>query len=152
MTPFYFTFGSDKGFPYQNAYLIVMAETEVEAVKKFRSRYKDRTPDVANCSFWYARDKWLDLKMDISKFDPKDIIGSCASGNLTWDDIYVLAEDSACGSTELDRKDTARWEVDIYARINGLPDPEEAEIPEDAIEDICDKWNLEFTPDGYLAA
>lgn len=36
MKKFYFTFGTDEGFPYQDTYLIVMATDLKEAIEKFR--------------------------------------------------------------------------------------------------------------------
>ena len=60
---FYFTFGSDSGFPYQNTYLIVIANTESEAIMKFRSKYPDRSKNCVNCSFWYTEKQWESARM-----------------------------------------------------------------------------------------
>lgn len=58
MERFYFTFGSDQGFPYQNTYLIVLAETKSDAVRKFRAKYPDRHKNTINCAFVYSQEQW----------------------------------------------------------------------------------------------
>ena len=58
MAKFYFTFGSWKGFPFQNTYVTVVANSEKEAIATFRSNYPDRTPDTVNCSDWYSQEEW----------------------------------------------------------------------------------------------
>lgn len=58
---YYFTFGSDPGFPYQNAYLVVEADSEVSAIEKFRRKFPDRSPNVYNASFCYSQEKWEEL-------------------------------------------------------------------------------------------
>ncbi len=55
---FYFMFGSDPGFPYQNTFIIVMADTEKEAVEKFRAKFPDRHEGLVNCAFWYSEEEW----------------------------------------------------------------------------------------------
>ena len=58
MKNYYFTFGSDRGFPYQNTYIIVRENSMPEAIEKFRKRFPDRHKDTINCAFWYTEDKW----------------------------------------------------------------------------------------------
>ena len=53
MEKFYFTFGSDPGFPYQNTYLIVYAKNLDEAIEKFRAKHPDRHLNCVNCAFFY---------------------------------------------------------------------------------------------------
>lgn len=60
---FYFTFGSDSGFPYQNTYLIVIAKTLHEAIGKFRNKYPDRHKGCVNCAFWYTEKQWESVNM-----------------------------------------------------------------------------------------
>ena len=55
---FYFTFGSDPGFPYQNTYLVVEAVNEKSAIRKFRKKFPDRNINVYNASFCYSQEKW----------------------------------------------------------------------------------------------
>ena len=50
---FYFTFGSDLGFPYQDTYLIVIADCKGEAMTKFQKKYPNRHKDCLNCAFVY---------------------------------------------------------------------------------------------------
>ncbi len=64
MEKFYFTFGSDPGFPYQNGYLVIIADNQKEAVAHFRSHYPDRTADCLNCAFVYDEDEWLGSKQE----------------------------------------------------------------------------------------
>ena len=57
--PFYFTFGSYKGFPFQNGYIIVKAETIREAAYKFMQAYpNERDEDTVNCSDYYSQEDW----------------------------------------------------------------------------------------------
>ena len=55
---FYFTFGSDPGFPYQNTYLIVEAVIESSAIRKFRKKFPDRHENTFNAAFCYSQEKW----------------------------------------------------------------------------------------------
>ena len=59
MANFYFTFGSDERFPYQNGYLIVIAENKHEACRIFRSHYPNRPESgCLNCAFVYSEEEW----------------------------------------------------------------------------------------------
>ncbi len=57
---YYFTFGSDPLFPYQNTYLIVKAKSKSEAIGKFRARHKDRQEgtNIFNAAFCYSSEEW----------------------------------------------------------------------------------------------
>lgn len=59
--PFYFIFGSDPAFPYQNTYLIVFARYDHEALDKFRNKYPDRPghEGTYNASYLYTQDEWV---------------------------------------------------------------------------------------------
>lgn len=50
---FYYTFGSSEDSPYQGGWVEVHADILLEAHKKFRERFPDRTPGVLNCSDYY---------------------------------------------------------------------------------------------------
>lgn len=50
MNKFYFTFGSLEQFPYQNTYLIIIADNLAKAIATFRKKYPDRHPNTVNCS------------------------------------------------------------------------------------------------------
>lgn len=58
MQKYYFTFGSDEKFPYQNGFIEVRAESYVDAVRVFRDNVPDRTKDVLNCSDVYDQEQW----------------------------------------------------------------------------------------------
>lgn len=62
---FYFTFGSDLGFPYQYGYLIVKAFDKPDAVRKFKRRYPDRHENCLNCAFIYTQEQWEELSSDM---------------------------------------------------------------------------------------
>lgn len=57
---YYFTFGSDPLYPYQNTYLIVKARNKKEAIQKFRARHKDRVEgsNTYNAAFCYGSEQW----------------------------------------------------------------------------------------------
>ncbi len=74
MKKWYFTFGSDPGFPYQNTYLIVMADTKREAIEKFRAKFPDRHENTANCAFWYSEEQWHGSRNEAFYDDPAEII------------------------------------------------------------------------------
>lgn len=58
MSRFFYTFGSDKGFPYRNGWVEVVADSWEAAHRKFRSRFPDRHPNCLNCSFFYDEEQW----------------------------------------------------------------------------------------------
>ena len=62
MQRFFYTFGSDKKFPYQKGWVEVRAADREESHEKFRARFPDRNPDCINCSFCYTEEQWR--KMD----------------------------------------------------------------------------------------
>lgn len=49
-----FSFGSWKGYPYQNGFVIIDAPDKKAAIEEFRRRYPDKTPGVINCSDIYT--------------------------------------------------------------------------------------------------
>lgn len=55
---FYFTFGSDKRFPYQNTYLIVVADCKGDAMTKFSRKYKDKYLNTYSALFCYDENQW----------------------------------------------------------------------------------------------
>ncbi len=71
---FYFTFGSDPGFPYQNTYIIVIADTERAAVEKFRAKFPDRHKDTVNCAFWYSEEQWRRSLSEAVYGEPAEVI------------------------------------------------------------------------------
>lgn len=69
---------------------------------------------------------------------------------MTWDDIYERAEGTGFGSYELKSKDEARFQVAEAMRELGYPDPEKEEIPEECIDDFCNKLKMEFDITGNI--
>lgn len=58
---FYYTFGSDELFPYQNGWVIVFAREWEEAHKIFRSHFPDRTENCLNCASYYDEKQWSQI-------------------------------------------------------------------------------------------
>ena len=68
----------------------------------------------------------------------------------TWDELYEKADGCACGEKPLQAKDEARYEVCCFAEERNLDNPEDAEIPEHEVEDICDDYNIKFNIYGNI--
>ncbi len=58
MKTFFYTFGSNEKFPYQNGWVEVLATDWNEAHEKFRARFPDRHPNCLNCAFYYDEEQW----------------------------------------------------------------------------------------------
>ena len=60
LNSYYYTFGSDPGFPYRNGWGVVKASSREEADRKFRSRFPDRPghEGTMNYSFCYTKERW----------------------------------------------------------------------------------------------
>lgn len=60
MENYYFTFGSDEKFPYQNTYIIVVSSNYNDAIEEFRKKYPDLNPEekCLNCSDIYSEKEW----------------------------------------------------------------------------------------------
>ncbi len=67
MKKYYFTFGSGEWFPFQNTYLIVMADSKEEAIQMFRDQHPDKHENVINCSDYYTEEEW---EKDCKKYYP----------------------------------------------------------------------------------
>lgn len=74
--PYYFTFGSDEAFPYQNTYLIVFARDHHDAVAKFRKKYPDRPghEGTYNAAFSYTQEEWLGSVNEKTYGRPAEVI------------------------------------------------------------------------------
>ena len=70
----------------------------------------------------------------------------------TWDDLYERAMDKGWGDKELKAKDEAWFQANNYAIGKGFEDAEEAEIPEEVIEDYCEQFGLRFDENGNINA
>lgn len=51
---FYFTYGTDPGYPFEGGYTLIFADNVKEAIKLFRKRHPDRHEGVVNCAFIYT--------------------------------------------------------------------------------------------------
>lgn len=60
---YFYTFGSDCGFPYSNGWVEVWAASAEEADRKFRARFADRPghESTMNCSFRYNEKEWAEM-------------------------------------------------------------------------------------------
>lgn len=58
---YFYTFGSDSGFPYQNGWVEVHADSWEEADQKFRARFPDRHIGILNCAFSYSAERWAEM-------------------------------------------------------------------------------------------
>ena len=69
---------------------------------------------------------------------------------FTWDELCDRAENCAHLEPELKAKDWARGEIrDLMLRLR-QPDPEEAESPEEAIEEFCRECGVIFSYNGCI--
>jgi len=60
---FYYTFGTDKQFPYNRGWVEVIAENAKEADAKFREKFPDKTPGILNCAFVYTEESFSKTTM-----------------------------------------------------------------------------------------
>ena len=59
MENFYFTFGSDDGYPYgADEYVMVKANNLNEAISLFKTVHPNRNNGCVNCAFWYSEEQW----------------------------------------------------------------------------------------------
>lgn len=63
MNSYFYTFGSDPGFPYQNGWVEIHAASREEADRKFRARFSDRLghEGIMNCAFRYDEKRWAEM-------------------------------------------------------------------------------------------
>ena len=74
MEKYYFTFGSWEKFPYQNTYLIVVASSYKDAVKGFREKHPDITPNCMNYSDCYSEKEWERVRQHYVDVVPAEVI------------------------------------------------------------------------------
>ena len=65
---------------------------------------------------------------------------------LSWDAHFC------CPERKSYVKDNARYAVDNFCTEHALPDPEKAEIPEEIIDDICDRYDIRFDWSGNIVS
>lgn len=71
---------------------------------------------------------------------------------MTWNEIYDRAYGAACGESTLKAKDEARYQMRNMMMDLGCHDPEDDEIPEETIEDYCEKFHIEFDDYGNITS
>lgn len=69
---------------------------------------------------------------------------------MTWNEIYEAADGAACGDDTLKAKDEARHQVRCLAVELGSPDLDNADCPEDAVEDYCNTMKIQFDECGNI--
>ncbi len=96
MEKYYFTFGSWEKFPYQNTYLIVVASGYEDAVRGFREKHPDITPNCMNCSDCYSEDEWGRAGQYYADMVPAEVIWteSCFGKKPEgYEDLFVFVSD-----------------------------------------------------------
>lgn len=61
MNKFFYTFGSDEKFSYQNGWVEVHAANWEEVHEKFRAHFPDRHSNCLNCAFFYSEEQWRQM-------------------------------------------------------------------------------------------
>ena len=67
METFYFTYGTDKNFPFQGGWTEVHAADRNQAVALFRREHPDRSPGLVNCSSIYTEKQFKDKVLPLYK-------------------------------------------------------------------------------------
>lgn len=68
----FYTFGTDKIFPYYGGWIEIEAPTMNEAHAISRKFFPDKTPGVLRCAFYYTEDEFLKTDMPAT--------GNCDAG------------------------------------------------------------------------
>lgn len=63
MPKFYFTYGTDKRYPFQGGWTEVEAGDANEACRIFRSFHPDRTKGIVNCASIYSEEQFQQTEM-----------------------------------------------------------------------------------------
>lgn len=63
MNKYFYTFGTDKQFPYQRGWVEVHADSWHEAHAKFRGCFPDIHKNTLNCAFYYDEIMFLESGM-----------------------------------------------------------------------------------------
>lgn len=67
METFYFTYGTDKNFPFQGGWTEIHAADRNQAVALFRREHPDRSPGLVNCSSIYTEKQFQDKVLPLYK-------------------------------------------------------------------------------------
>lgn len=76
MVKVYFTFGSSTRYPYtRGQYVVAEGRDRREAIKKFREKHPDRTPNVLNCADYYLEQQFNSFRdLYYKGVEPAEII------------------------------------------------------------------------------
>lgn len=58
MEKFYFTYGTDSGYPFRGGWTLIIAPDEKTATQIFRAFHPDRWSGCLNCSDYYRADRF----------------------------------------------------------------------------------------------
>ena len=59
MSKFYFTFGINPIYPYQNGYIIIEAESLSQSIEYFKILFPNpEKPYLLRCAFYYTEQQW----------------------------------------------------------------------------------------------
>lgn len=80
---YYFTFGSDIEYPYQDTYLIIKSDNYYNARGIFPKIYPSRDVSGAlNFAFQYSEDEWLNVSRYYEGQKPAAVITDLGDGNF----------------------------------------------------------------------
>lgn len=143
MKKYYFTFGSWEKFPYQNTYLVVAASDYEDAVRGFREKHPDITPDCMNCSDCYSEKEWQRVGEHYSEMAPAEVIWteSCFGKKPEgYDDLFIFVSSvkqiiriAEGGGENLLQEDIKEGYVDYiyyeqYELDNGMPEVDGGQV------------------------
>ena len=121
MARFFFTFGTDRGFPFYRGHVEVLALDERDAVAAFRQHYPDRTPGIINCAFVYPEARFKD-------YGEKCHAGHCSAAYVEKRSRLQarLADASSALTRMQDRNDgSLAWVDDVralFAEVQAIED------------------------------
>ena len=62
MAKFYFSYGTDNGFPFKEGHTEIEAQDKESAIELFNSVHPCRTDNIINCAFIYDEDEWKEME------------------------------------------------------------------------------------------
>lgn len=151
---YYFTFGSDEHFPFQNGYIVIQADTKTDALKTFQSHYPNREgSDSYNYSFMYEEQEFNEKlkncysgpKKILLKEDPCDMSDS----KIIKINDFVILEVFGRGDSDWEYN---LYDTDLILKDGGIYDDPSQNIDHviNEVLDITVFSSLEILPDDYL--
>ena len=120
--------------------------TSIVCYEEDLSEDHERPVDVAIRTYGDPYNEDITSKVILKR---EDVMEACMIP-VTWDDLCQLAEGTGCKDPQLKAKDAARYAVAELSKELWGYDPEEAEIPEEEIEDICLRHKISFNIAGHI--